>query len=209
MNNPFPTEHIALYRENFLKFGDTPEGVLWNNQNSQYLRFERLLKNFNLSKRFSIHDIGCGTCGLHEYLLHENINHDYHGSELVSEMVSLSKKKFKHINVFERDILSSKNIETCDFGVISGTFNLAGNSTKEMWHNYVFSIIQKLFSISSSAISVNFLSTYNTFTDDSLSYFDPRDVMDFCIKNLSRFLILDHSLHLCMNLPSPFSKKTL
>src|SRR6185312_9297066 len=96
MSGSFTNEQIEAYRKNFLEHGDTPRGVFWNNQDTQYLRFERLLKNL---------DIGCATCSLHEYLLNKKIKHDYHGNEIVPEMVTMAKKKYPEITVKERDIL--------------------------------------------------------------------------------------------------------
>ena len=193
MSDSLLNEQKDIYRKNFLEHGDTPEGVFWNNLETQHLRFNRLLKNFGLTSPFSIHDIGCGTCNLHEYLQQNNIKHDYHGTEIVPEMVETAKKKFPGIKVFERNMLTEQNIETCDIGVVSGTFNLGGNSDADQWKKYVFGIMKKLFSVSSRGSAYNFLTTYKTRTDPFLSYFNPAEVFDFCMKNLSRFVILDHA----------------
>ncbi len=42
------------------------------------------------------------------------------------------------------------------------------------------------------AIAFNFLSSYRTFTDPDLFYFDPAEMLDHCVKHLSRFVVLDH-----------------
>ena len=62
MSKDLISEQLRIYSDNYLKFGVTPKGVRNNNEESQYLRFARILNSFNLSKPFSIHDIGCGTC---------------------------------------------------------------------------------------------------------------------------------------------------
>jgi len=193
MNNSLTNEQKEVYRKSFLEHGDTPKGVFWNNRDTQYLRFERLLKNFDISMPFSIHDIGCGTCSLHEYLLDKQIKHDYHGTEIVSEMIETSKNKFPEVALFNRDILAEKHIETCDIGIVSGAFYLSGNANKEKWKEYVWMMMNKLFSVTSQGVAFNFLTTYKTFSDPSLSYFDPKEVFDYCIKQLSRFVIIDHA----------------
>jgi len=193
MSGSFTNEQIEAYRKNFLEHGDTPRGVFWNNQDTQYLRFERLLKNLDITTPFSIHDIGCATCSLHEYLLNKKIKHDYHGTEIVPEMVTMAKKKYPEITVKERDILKDTVIETCDYGIVSGTFNLKGDSNEKEWENYVFALMKKLFTVSSKAVAFNFLTTYKTFTDPTLAYFNPQEVFDFCMKNFSRFVIIDHA----------------
>jgi len=42
------------------------------------------------------------------------------------------------------------------------------------------------------AIVFNCLTSYKTFSDPTLLYFDPIKIFDFCAKNLSRFVIIDH-----------------
>jgi len=194
MSDSLLNEQREIYRKNFLEYGDTPLGVFWNNRETQYLRFERLLKNFNMSRQpFSIHDIGCGTCALHEYLLEKKIDHSYHGTEIVHEMIKVSLKKFNDIKIVERNILTEKDIEICDIGVVSGAFNYGGHPDKKKWKEYVFNMMNKIFSITSQGSSFNFLTSLNTFSHPSLYYFSPAEVLDYCMNNLSRFVILDHA----------------
>jgi len=42
-------------------------------------------------------------------------------------------------------------------------------------------------------IAFNFLSTYRTFSDPLLYYFDPGEIFDFATRNLSRFVFMDAS----------------
>ncbi len=182
-----------VYQKNFRERGDIPEGVFWNNMDTQYLRFERLLKNLDTSGSFSIHDIGCGTAALHQYLLDNKIEHQYHGTEIVPEMVAVAKKKFPGIKVFERDILKDTSVGTCDYGVVSGTFNLKGDEDEQKWKEYVFAMMKRVYEISSKGVAFNFLTTYKTFSDPTLAYFNPQEVFDFCMKNFSRFVIIDHA----------------
>ena len=45
-------------------------------------------------------------------------------------------------------------------------------------------------------ISFNFLTSYNTFSLQRLHYQDPLEIADFCLRELSRHVILDHSMPL-------------
>src|SRR5579863_1775865 len=125
-----------IYSKSFSEHGATPKGVLCNTTRSQYIRFDKLLKNFDLSKPFSIHDIGCGTCALHEYLLERKLEHSYHGTEIVKEMVEYDKKKFPGIEIYERNILTDKDVEICDIAVSSGIFYQIGKMDVASWKQY-------------------------------------------------------------------------
>jgi len=193
MSDSLANEQRDIYRKNFQQHGDKPEGMFWNNKETQYLRFERLLKNLDLSSSFSVHDIGCGTADLHQYLLEKKVKHNYHGTDLVPEMIAAAKKKFPDIKLFERDVLKDKSVEVCDYVIVSGTFNLRGKTDEKEWNNYVFRLMKRAYEISSKGVAFNFLNTYKTFSDPTLAYFNPQEVFDFCMKNFSRFVILDHS----------------
>mgnify|MGYP006908448159 FL=1 len=82
--------------------------------------------------------------------------------------------------------------ELYDFTVLSGTFNLPGEVNRLDWEKFCFDMITKMFSTSKKAISFNFLTSYSTFTDESLFYMDPSKVFDFCMKNLSRYVFVNH-----------------
>ena len=51
---------LEYYKKTFMDFGATPKGVDWNGEKSQFLRFERILRNIQLTAGDSILDFGCG-----------------------------------------------------------------------------------------------------------------------------------------------------
>jgi hypothetical protein len=193
MSKDIISEQLRIYSGNYSKFGVTPKGVRNNNEESQYLRFARILNSFNLSKPFSIHDIGCGTCALHKYLLNKKTQHVYYGSEIVNDMVIDSQKTYPEAKLFIRDILKTGKIEKCNIVVSSGTFYIKGKTSKKAWEKYVYSTIMKMFEISTTGISFNMLTSYNTFESTELAYFSPLKVLDFCINNLSRYTYIDNA----------------
>lgn len=116
MKSPIDSQK-QLYSQRFRDAGDSPEGVFWNDRETQHLRFERLLRQFMPTpEAVSIHDVGCGTAELHSYLSQKKISHSYSGSELVSKMVECIKSKNKSLKVFNRNILdapSNEHYGTC------------------------------------------------------------------------------------------------
>ena len=193
MKNTIIEYQRKVIGETFSKYGPTPMGTYQNNTETQYLRFEKLIRNI---KSYiiggSIHDVGTGICDLHKYLLSQNINHIYSGTDIVQEMIDYSLKNYPDIKLYNRDLISVSD-ESYDFLVLSGTMNNVHELDKKIWEEYCYSLIMKMFSMCTKGIVFNFLTSYNTFTHDDLLYFDPCKMLDFCIKNLSRFVVVDHA----------------
>jgi len=187
-----------LYQKRFENYNDI-QRLCWSNKETQYIRFETILKHMlpcKMNKIFSIHDFGCGVGDLHKYLLYNNIKHIYSGTEIVPEMVKEIKNKYPYVKILNRDIMKEKiTYEEYDYVISSGTFNRK-NIKFGNWENYVFLLIKKLFSMSKIAFGFNFLTTYNNFESDDCLYLDPRKIIDYCIKNISRFFIIDFSIPL-------------
>jgi hypothetical protein len=186
-------DQIKTYRENFLKHKDSPLGTYQNNRETQHLRFERIIRPFKdiLTESVSIHDVGCGVCDLHQYLTSLAIKHDYSGTEVLDEMIDYARQKFPGIKLYKRDILENKPSEKYDIVVFSGGLYLPGSIAHDEWSKFVYNMINRMYELCSIGISFNLLSTYNTYQDKHLFYIDPRDMFDYCSRNLSRFVMLD------------------
>jgi hypothetical protein len=201
-------KQIEVYQKSFLEHGDTPKGTNQNDRDTQNVRFQKLLKNIlDIHKaKFTIHDFGSGLCDLHKYMLDNNIEHEYSGTEIVPEMVETSQKKYPGIKVYNRDIFNDKMTDTYDFNVVCGTFYIPGNVKHNEWKEFILKSVKKLFEISNCGISFNLLTTHKTRTDESLFYMDPQEAFDFCVKNLSRFVLIDHSMPLYEYTTTVFKK---
>jgi hypothetical protein len=177
----------------FTTFGATPMGTYQNNIDTQYLRFDNLIKQIKVYiDDCTIHDVGTGICEFHKYLKSQNIKHEYSGTEIVQAMIDYSLNEYPNIKLYNRDLISVNN-EQYDFVLLSGTLNNVHDLDKTIWKNYSFTLIQKMFDMCTKGIAFNFLTTNNTFSQDDLIYFNPSEMQDFCIKNLSRFVTVDQS----------------
>ena len=186
-------EQIEVYRRSFLAHGDSPQATFATGREVQDVRFERIIMPLLAAKTpFSVHDVGAGLCDLHRYLLGRGIEHSYSATEIVPEMVELARGKYPGITVHERDILTETVAERYDFVVQSGVFNIPGESERAAWKRFVLDMIGKMYEMATVATSFNFLTTHRTFTDPDLFYLDPGEVLAFCVKHLSRFVLLDH-----------------
>jgi len=168
-------------------------GTFQNNTVTQDLRFERLIRNIReYLHGNTIHDVGAGVCDLHKYLLANKIDHKYSGTEIVPEMIEDSLREYPEIKLYNRNLLTVTN-ETYDFTVLSGTLNRLNGLEKKVWEEYCYNLIKKMFAISSKGIAFNFLTSYSTFSKDDLMYFNPSEILDYCITKLSRVVSIDQS----------------
>jgi hypothetical protein len=183
MNENILKNQKKAYSQSFNKYGSTPDGIYWNNTETQYLRFERILNNIMpFLNCNSIHDVGSGICDLHKYLLLQNIQHEYSGTEIVQEMIDYSLSQFPEIKLYNRDLLTVSSDESYDFLVLSGTMNLLNNQDPNEWKEYCFNLIRKMYDMTRKAISFNCLTSYNTFSDPSFFILIRKKFLSFALK---------------------------
>jgi len=108
-------------------------------------------------------------------------------------MIRHAKEKYPEITVINRDILHDNLQDKYDFVVLSGTMNITGNVEQDEWKKFCLSLISRMYGMCNKAIAFNFLTSHRTYSDSSLCYFDPSELLDFCIKNLSRFVEIKHN----------------
>jgi hypothetical protein len=188
-------EQRRLYGAALTAYGNNSSATYQPVPEAQCLRFERLIAHlrFPSFKVATIHDVGAGLCDLHGYLIDRKITHEYSGTEVVEGMKTAALAKYPGIRVVNRDILDTLDDEKYTYMVLSGTLNLPGSINRDVWGRFCLDIIKKMYTMSVDAVAFNFLSTFNTYTDPTLFYLDPRHVIDYCISNLSRFVIIDQA----------------
>ena len=186
-------DQAEIYRKSFAQHGDAPRATYNAGREVQDLRFERILRHLIPTRSpFSIHDVGAGLCDLHRYLLDQGVEHSYSGTDVVQEMIDHARNKYPEATLHNRDILGGAVADRHDFVVLSGLFNLPGSTEREAWKQFVLKMTDRMFEMAEVAVAFNFLSSYRTFTDPQLFYIDPAEILDHCMKRLSRFVILDH-----------------
>lgn len=187
----------AAYGRKFQEHGDTPEGTFQNNRVTQHLRFARVLKEIApyFEAGDTVHDIGSGLCDFYAYMkalgLEKTIT--YSGTEIVQGMIDTAKQKYPELELHNRNILEQNIAERYDFVILSGTFNIPGGVAEGDWRKLCLSIVERMFAIAKKGVAFNMLTSYRTFSDPMLFYFEPREVLDFAVSRLSRFTILDHA----------------
>lgn len=186
------------YSEKITTHGITPEGVDWNGEDSQILRFNQLLKIVNKDK-FVLGDLGCGYGKLFE-LLTQNYKHfGYYGYDLSNDMINEALQLYgdeNNASFFHVDALDK--IKNVDYMVASGIFNVKMNHSEAEWLSYILHTIEKMNEKAMDAFSFNILTKYSDkeFMRDNLYYADPMFLFDYCKRNFSKNVTLLHDYDL-------------
>jgi hypothetical protein len=187
----------TAYRAEFVKHGDTPRGTHQSDRTSHDMRFEALMRNVApyLGPGATLHDVGSGLCDLYRFLKSSGLDRRiiYSGTEIVQEMVDHAARKYPELMLRNRNFLDAGPDERYDFVVLSGAFNLPAGVDGDAWKTMCLALIEKMYLQADRGIAFNFLSSYRTYSDPLLYYFDPREMFDFATAHLSRFVVLDAS----------------
>jgi SAM-dependent methyltransferase len=186
------------YSDKVSRFGATPQGVDWNGEAGQVLRFERLLAVIaDEQPPISLNDYGCGYGGLYDLLRTREQEIDYTGYDVSEPMVRAARERHAegpgiHF-VHER-----AELPVADYTVASGIFNVRQRSDAAAWEDYVLRTIQDMVAVSRRGVAFNALSAHSDpeFMRGDLHYADPAALVDHCLRRYSRNVVLDHDYDL-------------
>lgn len=179
MNTNDLSEH---YRNLLAVHGDSPLAAQYSCQQSQERRFELLADIGDLHQK-RILDFGCGTGQLGSYLANRGIEFDYFGTDIVSDFLTLCRKKFPKGHFEEFSSISNLQF---DYIFVSGVFNNLRSDNTQFYQETV----RQLFSMCSIGLSFNMMSTYVDFKDPGLFYEYPEHVFSFLKREVTPFVTL-------------------
>ena len=185
------------YTDKINKYGATPKGVDWNGEDSQTIRFEQLSKIIK-KDNFSIADIGCGYGKYSEYLADNYTGYSYHGYDLSKEMVDNAKNIYKSDNVRFLHIDKLDKIPDIDYSIASGIFSVKMQHNKSEWLSYILETLEMINEKSIKGFSFNMLTKYSDkeYMRNDLYYADPLFFFDYCKRNFSQNISLNHDYDL-------------
>ena len=200
-------EIINHYEKCFKKFGDTARGVDWTKEEQVDIRYQIMLeitnffeKSFNLSKKISILDFGCGLSHFYEYLKNNDLNHiEYTGLEISKKFFEASKKKFPKNTYIYGDILKDTSIlnKFYDFIILNGVFTEKRDLSYDYMFDYFEKMIVSIFKNCSKGIAFNLMSKQVDWEVDTLFHVPIDDMANFLTKKLTRNFIIrnDYGLY--------------
>lgn len=188
-SNIIVAHQIDIYNEVADKYGTSSKAVLWDDPQTQYLRFSELVKSLDLDDcRKTLLDVGCGNGELYKFLNFMGYRGQYVGYDINEKLLAQARSHFVDINVHNKNIMSEEIGRRFDYVVLSGLFNVnTGQSTA-----WVHAFLKKMFALCESVMVFNMISTHVNYRDEGMFYMNPAEVLTFCIENLSKRTTLAH-----------------
>ncbi|WP_295543116.1 trans-aconitate 2-methyltransferase [uncultured Thiohalocapsa sp.] len=186
-------EVAAYYSNKLAEHGETPQGVDWNGEESQLLRFAQLSRVIEPGRPCSINDLGCGYGAFFEYLCRCPEHIDYCGIDASPDMVSSAQLRHKGADnaCF---VVSDRPNRHADYGVASGIFNVRQTRSDEEWRQYILDVLKMLNQTSRQGFAFNCLTSYSDEHKmrSDLYYADPLWLFDLCKRQYSKDVALLH-----------------
>lgn len=190
------SEVAEYYTSKLSQHGETPQGVDWNGEESQELRFEQICKLIDNPAGFSVNDLGCGYGALYEFLSSRYQSFFYSGFDISKEMIQAADQRYSSVNA--HFLVSHQPEIIADYGVASGIFNVRLDRSDDEWGAYFESTLDTLERTSRLGFAFNCLTSYSDKEKmrDYLYYADPCVLFDYCKRRYSRNVAMLHDYNL-------------
>jgi len=184
-------EVVAHYEAALRAHGPTARGMDWKDEASQRLRFRILCEVCDLEGR-TLHEVGAGAGHLLDYLREHGIGAEYSGSDLSPAMVEAARTRHPGARFEARDLLLEAPRPSYDVVVCSGLFHVCLGHGGEPWRRFVEETLRRMWGLARVAIAFNLISDRVDWRAPQLHYASPAESLEFCRRELSRFVVLRH-----------------
>jgi hypothetical protein len=182
----------GYYDEKLQRFGSSPNGVDWKDEESQEKRFFQLIEFLPLDNSSSLLDYGCGYAALLGLLRRRNWTGQYLGFDWSKEMVSAASALYEG----DASTFSSleEDLQPCDYVVASGIFNVKLACSNQAWFSHILETLDKIDSLAVKGFAFNVLTNYSDPEKmrADLYYADPGLLLSFCMQKYSRWVRMLH-----------------
>jgi SAM-dependent methyltransferase len=180
-----------FYNNRHKEVGDTLKSVGWSTKESQYLRFEVLIRNLELENK-TILDIGCGLGDFITFLEEKGIkNFNYIGLDISESLIESAKNKFKdkkNIQFIVGDTLELiHRLPSFDISVMSGALSYKIEDNM----GYTKEVMYQLAMKSNEVVAFNFLTSYVDYTLEKNFHYKPEEVFSMA-KSICKKVNLYH-----------------
>ena len=183
------------FSEKLISFGATPQGVDYNGAEAQERRFEQLVRVINASRPFTVIDYGSGYGAMFDFLQKKGWQFEYHGIDLIEEMVLAGRaahKDFPHAHFTTNE----SEVPQADYLLAGAIFNIKLDASYEDWQDFVVKTLRRMNALCSKGFSFNMLTRYSDADRmaqrPDLFYGDPLFFFDLCKRKFSRNVALLH-----------------
>ncbi len=188
----------AYYEAKLMAHGPTPQGVDWNSEASQRLRFEQLLRIVEPdAPAGTLLDYGCGYGALAGYLAERFPDWRYCGFDASAQMIAAARQLHAgnpRCAFTDRE----ESVARAAYTVASGIFNVKLDTDADVWAAYVLATLERLAATSERGFAFNVL-TIHSDPDrrrSDLYYADPTFLFEHCRRTFSRHVAVLHDYKL-------------
>ena len=184
---------VDRFNEKFEEHGAVGKGVDYNSDEAQILRFAQLVKLLPENSSFSLLDYGCGYGALVDFLRARDCDVDYIGYDLSDKLVAHATDAYSGMDRarFTTDLAG---VGVSDYVIACGVFNIKLDMNTDEWREYFYRELDKLAGLATKGFAFNSLTAYSDpeYMREDLFYPDPREVFDYCVRNISRHVAVLH-----------------
>jgi len=184
----------AYYDDKLRTHGQTPQGVDWNGEDGQTLRFDQLSRVIDTSGPVSINDLGCGY-GAYAQFLTNTLPHPvhYNGYDVSAEMIDAARARLGDGAHFHLACTAVPD-RSADYTVASGIFNVRMERSDSEWLGYIEQTLDVMDAASTRGFAFNCLTAYSDADKmrDYLYYASPTALFDLCKRKYARNVALLH-----------------
>lgn len=180
---------LGHYEGRLRRFGPTARGMDWKDEASQELRFAVLCDVGELTGR-SVAEVGCGAGHLVDFLGRRGIRADYRGFDLSSAMIDAARARHPEVRFERLDLLRQPLPEPFDYVLCSGLFHVKLERSDEEWRDFVRAMLERMYQGCRRGIAFNLMTDQVDFREPNLYYCPPAEMLEFCRRELSRFVTL-------------------
>lgn len=180
-----------FYNTRHQEVGDTLKSVGWSTKESQYLRFEVLVRGLELEGK-TILDVGCGLGDFIQFLENRGLkNFNYYGIDISESLIGSAKKKYAQNSNYQFLVGDSveliNQLPDFDLSIMSGalSFKIDDNI------GYTTEVMRKLTAKAKEATSFNFLTSYVDYTLEKNYHYRPEDIFSIA-KTITKKVNLFH-----------------
>jgi SAM-dependent methyltransferase len=193
------TPVARYYAEKLSAHGVTPQGVDWNSDESQQLRFSQLLGvmgDDDEREGATVLDYGCGYGALAQRLIADGKPFRYFGFDVCTPMIEQARADVRDPRCTFTD--RESGLPAVDYTVASGIFNVRLEASADAWKTHVSRTLERMAETSRKGFAFNMLTRYadREKLRDYLYYADPGEYFQLCKERWSRNVALLHDYDL-------------
>ena len=150
---------IDYYSRKIVAFGASPQGVDWNGEESQRIRFAQLTQWID-TENGTLNDWGCGYGALLDYLRIHHPGIDYHGIDVAAPMIDAARLSHPE-SPPDTFIVGDRPARIADYSIASGIFNVRQQHRSDEWLDYLHATLHLLNEYSRRGFAFNCLTAYS------------------------------------------------